>query len=311
MATVDELLKDGVERLRASGSETPRLDVELLLGHAIGADRTVVVAYPNVSVSSEAEARFEADLVRREAGEPVAYIRGFKEFFGLAFASDRRALIPRPETELIVDLAVHEVARRLTAAPRPRGGPPLRVADIGTGGGTIAVALGVQLRKRRMLPDVEIIGTDDVPEALDLARENAVGHSVGDRVRFVEADLLPPVVANPFDVILANLPYVRADALAGLPIAASFEPAHALDGGPDGLAVVRRLLERLPEALAPGGVALLEIGGDQADAMASAVAEALPFWRLEIEADLGGLPRVARLVPPPPDAGAGGGFGGD
>ncbi|MCI0344779.1 MAG: hypothetical protein L0221_04950, partial [Chloroflexi bacterium] len=102
MATVADLLKDGIERLRASGSETPRLDVELLLGHAIGADRTVVIAYPDASVSSEAEARFEADLVRREAGEPVAYIRGFKEFFGLAFASDRRALIPRPETELIV-----------------------------------------------------------------------------------------------------------------------------------------------------------------------------------------------------------------
>ncbi|MCI0344803.1 MAG: peptide chain release factor N(5)-glutamine methyltransferase, partial [Chloroflexi bacterium] len=220
-------------------------------------------------------------------------------------------LIPRPETELIVDLAQAEVARRLTAAPRPPGGPPLRVADIGTGGGTIAVALGVQLRRRGMLREVEIIGTDDVPEALELARENAVGHSVGDRVRFVEADLLPPVVANPFDLILANLPYVRTDALAGLPIAASFEPRRALDGGPDGLAVVRRLIARLPDALAPGGVALLEIGGDQADAMAVVVGEMLPFWGLAIETDLGGLPRVARLLPPPPDAGAGGGFGGD
>ena len=311
MATVVELLKDGIDRLRASGSETPRLDVELLLGHAIGADRTVVVAYPDVTVSSEAEARFEADLVRREAGEPVAYIRGFKEFFGLAFASDRRALIPRPETELVVELAEREVARRLLAAPRPPGGPPLRVADIGTGSGTIAVALGVRLRKRGMLGEVEIIGTDDVVEALELARENAVGHTVGDRVRFVEADLLPPVVANPFDLILANLPYVRSDVIGELPIAASFEPRHALDGGPDGLAVIRRLLVRLPDALAPGGVAFLEIGGDQAASFSSVVAELLPHWGLEIEADLGGLPRVARLLPPPPDAGAGGGFGGD
>ena len=311
MATVEELLRNGIERLRASGSETPRLDVELLLGHAIGADRTVVVAYPNAAVSSEAEARFESDLVRREAGEPVAYIRGFKEFYGLAFASDRRALIPRPETELIVELAEREVARRLTAAPRSPGAPPLRVADVGTGSGTIAVALGVQLHRRRMLAEVEIIGTDDVPEALELARENAVGHSVGDRVRFVEADLLPPVVANPFDLILANLPYVRTDALAGLPVASSFEPPHALDGGPDGLAVLRRLLERLPDALAPGGVAFLEIGGDQAEAMGHLVGEALPHWRLEIETDLGGLPRVARLLPAPPEAGAGGGFGGD
>jgi release factor glutamine methyltransferase len=187
----------------------------------------------------------------------------------------------------------------------------LRVADIGTGSGTIAVALGVRLRKRGMLGDVEIIGTDDVVEALELARENAVGHSVGDRVRFVEADLLPPVVANPFDVVLANLPYVRSDVIAELPIAASFEPRHALDGGPDGLAVIRRLLSRLPDALTPGGIAFLEIGGDQAESMARAVAELLPFWSLTIEADLGGLPRVARLLPPPPDAGAGGGFGGD
>ena len=311
MATVEQLLKDGIERLRAAGSETPRLDVELLLGHAIGADRTVVIAYPDVTVSAEAEARFEADLVRREAGEPVAYIRGFKEFFGLAFASDRRALIPRPETELVVDLAEHEVARRLLAAPRPPGGPPLRVADIGTGSGTIAVALGVRLRKRGMLSETEIIGTDDVVDALDLARENAVGHTVGDRVRFVEADLLPPVVANPFDLILANLPYVRSDVVGELPIAASFEPRHALDGGPDGLAVIRRLLARLPDALAPGGIAFLEIGGDQAEAIANAMVELLPYWSLEIEADLGGLPRVARLLPPPPDAGAGGGFGGD
>jgi release factor glutamine methyltransferase len=310
MATVGDLLRSGIERLRASGSETPRLDVELLLGHAIGADRTVVVAYPDAPVSTEVESRFEADLVRREAGEPVAYIRGFKEFFGLAFATDRRGLIPRPETELIVELAEREVARRLIAAPRPEGGPPMRVADVGTGTGTIAVALGVQLRRRGMLSEVEIIGTDDVPEALDLARENAVGHGVGDRVRFMEADLLPPVVTSPFDLILANLPYVRTDALAGLPIATSFEPAHALDGGPDGLAVVRTLLARLPDALSPAGVAFFEIGGDQAVDIAAAVREALPDWALTIENDLGGLPRVARLVPPPP-VGAGGGTGGD
>src|SRR5262245_16818229 len=123
MATVESLLRTGIERLRAAGSETPRLDVELLLGHAIGADRTVVVAYPAAGVSAEAEARLEADIARRETGEPVAYIRGFKEFYGLAFATDRRALIPRPETELIVEIAEREVARRLTAAPRPAGGP--------------------------------------------------------------------------------------------------------------------------------------------------------------------------------------------
>lgn len=310
MTTVEELLRSGVERLRTAGCETPRLDAELLLGHAIGVDRTAVVAHPEAVVGDGAAARFAGDLARREGGEPVAYIRGFKEFYGLAFGTDARALIPRPETERLVELAEREVVRRLTAAPRPAGTRPLRVVDVGTGGGTIAVALGAVLRRRGMLEHVEILGIDDAPEALELARENAVGHVVADRVRFIVADLLPPVVAEPFDLVLANLPYVRSEAIAGLPIAASFEPRHALDGGDDGLAVIRRLLERLPDALAPAGVALLEIGYDQAEAMAAAVA-ALPFWRLEIEADLGGLPRVARIAPPPNDEGAGGGRGGD
>jgi len=311
MATVEALLRAGIERLRVARSETPRLDAELLLGHAIGVDRTVVVAHPEAPVGTDAETRYLDDLARRERGEPVAYIRGFKEFYGLAFATDARALIPRPDTELIVELAEREVARRLSAAPHAVGSPPLRVVDVGTGAGTIAVALGVILRKRGMLGEVEIIGTDDSAEALELARENAVGHVVGDRVRFVEADLLPPVVATPFDLLLANLPYVRSDAIAGLPIAASFEPAHALDGGPDGLSAIRRVIERLPEGVASGGLALLEIAADQAADMEAAVAAALPFWTVTIETDLGGLPRVARIAPPPPDAGAGGGFGGD
>jgi release factor glutamine methyltransferase len=311
MSTVEGLLRTGVERLRAAGSETPRLDAELLLGHAIGADRTVVVAHPEASVGEGAAARYGDDLARRERGEPVAYIRGFKEFFGLAFATDGRALIPRPETERVVELAEREIVRRLTAAPRSVGAAPLRIVDVGTGCGTIAVALGVTLRRRRMLADVEIIGTDDSVTALELARENAVGHVVGDRVRFLEADLLPPVIATPFDLLLANLPYVRSEVVDRLPVAASFEPRHALDGGPDGLSVIRRLLDRLPDALAPGGVGLLEIGADQADEIGGAVAAQLPYWTITIETDLAGLPRVARIAPPPPDTGAGGAFGGD
>jgi release factor glutamine methyltransferase len=295
MPTVDELLRAGLDRLRSVGSDTPRLDVELLLGHAIGADRTVVVAHPEASVSLDAAARFEAGLARRETGEPVAYIRGFKEFYGLAFSADPRALIPRPETERLVELAEREVVRRLAAAPRPVGSRPLRIADVGTGGGTIAVALAVALRRRRIVDEIEILGTDESADALDLARENAVGHSVGDRVRFIEADLLPPVVVEPFDLVLANLPYVRSELLPGLPVAASFEPVTALDGGPDGLAVIRRLLDRLPEAVAPRGAALLEIGWDQAEAIAEAAAGALPGWPMSIEPDLSGHPRVVRL----------------
>jgi release factor glutamine methyltransferase len=295
VTTIADVLRTGIERLRASGSETPRLDAELLLGHAIGVDRTFVLAHPDAPVSVDGAARFDADLARRERGEPVAYIRGFKEFYGLAFSTDPRALIPRPETERLVELAEQDVVRRLVSAPRPPGARPIRIADIGTGCGTIAVALAVALRRRRIVDEIEILGIDESTDALDLARENAVGHSVGDRVRFIEADLLPPVVVDPFDLVLANLPYVASETLPGLPVAASFEPARALDGGSDGLLVIRRLLERLPEALAPGGVALLEIGADQADGIAAAVASILPGWRVTIEPDLAGAPRVARV----------------
>ncbi len=295
MPTVEELLRAGTERLRASGSESARLDAEVLLGHAIGADRTVIAAHPEAPVGTGAAARYEQDLVRREQGEPVAYIRGFKEFYGLALATDARALIPRPETERLVELAEAEVMARLTSAPRPPGSPPLRVIDVGTGGGTIAVALAVSLRRRGVGGDVEIVATDESPDALDLARENAVGHSVADRVLFLEADLLPPVVARPWDVLLANLPYVRTDAIAGLAIAASSEPRRALDGGEDGLVVIGRLLDRLPEAIVEEGTALLEIGADQTDAIASLVRAKLPGWTCKVELDLAGLPRVARL----------------
>jgi release factor glutamine methyltransferase len=298
MATIEELLLAGVERLRASGSETPRLDAELLLARAIGTDRAGVLAYPEARVGDGQQATFEAEIERRAAGEPVAYIRGFKEFYGLAFSADARALIPRPETELIVELAEREVMERLTLAPRPVGAQPIRVADVGTGSGTIAVALAAALRKRKALGDVEIIATDISPEALQLARENAVGHGVADRLRFVEADLLPPVVSFPFDIMLANLPYIPTDDIATLPVAASFEPRIALDGGTDGLVEIRRLVERLPEVVAEGSTTLLEIGADQGDAVEALVTERLPGWTCSVARDLSGLPRVARIDRP-------------
>jgi release factor glutamine methyltransferase len=298
MATIGELLRDGVERLRDSGSETARLDAELLLSNALGVDRSTLIAYPEAPVGPEAADRFEDALVRRSAGEPVAYIRGIKEFYGLAFTVDPRALIPRPETEQLVEMAEREVVDRLTAAPRPRGTPPMRLADVGTGSGAIAVALAVALRRRGVFGEVEIIATDDSSEALDVARENAVGHGVADRVRFVQADLLPPVIVSPFDIVLANLPYVRSDAIDGLPIAASFEPRVALDGGADGLALIGRLLERLPEALADGGSALVEIGADQEPGAVALVEASLPAWRWRVEPDFGALPRVVRLDRP-------------
>lgn len=305
MTTVGETLAAAGQRLQDAGSETARLDAELLLGWAIDVDRTTILAHPDAPVGADAAARFASAIDRRAAGEPVAYIRGMKEFHGLALGVDPRALIPRPETETLVDEAVAEVMRRLVERPGEvgagvAGGEPIRVADVGTGSGAIAIAVAVALRSRRVELDrhVRIFATDASPEALDLARENAVGHAAADAIRFAPADLLPPVLPDDgarFDLVLANLPYVRTDAIAGLPIAASFEPRAALDGGADGLDVIRALLVRLPEVLADDGTALLEIGGDQGDAAAAAASTALPGWRVAVHPDLGGLPRVLRV----------------
>ncbi len=215
---------------------------------------------------------------------------------------DARALIPRPETERLVELAEAEVMRRLGSGGRGAGIRPLRIADVGTGSGAIAVALAVTLRRRKALEAVEISATDISPAALDLARENALRHAVADRIVFAQADLLPEPGGRPgaearppFDLILANLPYVRHGAMASLPRATSFEPTVALDGGPDGLVVIDRLLQRLPAALADDGLALLEIGADQGEAIVTSVAARLLGWRCTVEPDLAGLPRVARV----------------
>lgn len=294
MATVDELLRIGLDRLRVSGSESPRLDAELLLARAIGVDRTTVIAHPEAPVGPAAAEAYAADLDRRALGEPVAYIRGFKEFHGLAFSADARALIPRPETERLVEIVEAAVVARLVAGPRPLGTPALRVADVGTGSGTVAIALAAALRRRRMLDEVWIVATDLDPAALQLARENAVGHGVADRIEFLVTDLLP-ADGLLLDVVAANLPYVASGEVDRLPVAASFEPRGALDGGPDGLDVIRRLLERLPRVLRPDGVGVLEIGSDQSEQVVAAVGATMPGWRCEVIADLAGHPRVARI----------------
>ena len=287
-----------------SGSETARLDTELLLGHAVGVGRTVILAHPDAPVGADASAVFRAGIQRRAAGEPVAYIRGFKEFFGLTMLVDSRALIPRPETERLVELAEAEVVRRLGSGEQGAGVRPLRIADVGTGSGAIAVTLAVTLRRQGALQAVEISATDISRAALDLARENALRHAVTDGIVFEQADLLidrgegrggEALGRPPFDLILANLPYVRHGAMASLPRATSFEPALALDGGADGLVVIDRLLQRLPVALTDDGLALLEIGADQGEAIVTSVAATLPGWRCIVEPDLAGLPRVARV----------------
>jgi release factor glutamine methyltransferase len=300
---VAALVASATDRLAAAGSGSPRLDAELLLAQAVGTDRTGILAHPAALVGDGPRATFEALLARRELGEPVAYLRGFREFHGLAIATDDRALIPRPETELLVDTALGAVSTRLTAHPRSAGSPPLRVADVGTGSGAIAVALVAALRRRRMADQVLVDAIDLSGEALQLARENAAGHGVADRMTFTLGDLLPERAIPPYAVICANLPYVATGDLAGLAAELAYEPSEALDGGPDGLDVIRRLLDLLPGTLAEDGVALLEIGADQGEGIARETASRLPGWSCAVQADLAGLPRLARIEPPVPGGG--------
>jgi len=288
---------EATERLRISGSESPRLDAEVLAAHVLGIERTGVLAHPELGLSLAEGALLGECVARRVAGEPVAYIRGLKEFYGLAFSIDRRALIPRPETELLVDLALGRIVELLTVAPRPEGSAPLRVADVGTGSGAVAVALAVTLRRRGMLPSVDILATDVSADALAVALENAVAHAVADRVRLREADLLPSE-EPPFDLVAANLPYVASAEMPSLPIAARFEPARALDGGADGLDPLRALVLRLPAALAPSGTALLEIGADRETSARAVAAASLPGWRDEVHLDLAGQPRILEVGRP-------------
>jgi release factor glutamine methyltransferase len=293
--TAGELVRLATARLESSGAESARLDAELLLAQVLGVDRSGVLAHPDAPVGTGQREAFQAAVARRERGEPVAYIRGFREFHGLAFATDARALIPRPETELLVDDAIEAIAAQLTDRPRAAGAPVLRIADVGTGTGAIAISILVALRRRRMDNQVLAVAIEASPEALDLARENAVGHAVADRMVFITADLIPHHVDPPYALVCANLPYIPSDDLDRLGPALSFEPRQALDGGVDGLDIIRRLLDHLPTSLAVDGLALLEIGAAQADALRREVDGRLPGWRCSIKSDLAGQPRLARI----------------
>jgi len=298
--TVGGLLQEATERLRTSGSETARLDAELLLGHVLHIDRTGLLAARDAPVGADHAALLQELVARRETGEPVAYIRGLKEFYGLALTVDSRALIPRPETELLVELGMERLRLLLTERPRPIDGQPLVVWDVATGSGAVAIALAVETRKRGYATDVRLRASDISPDALALATENAVAHGVADRMEFAVADLADVSAfasdQQPADLILANLPYIPTATVPDLPVAASFEPVLALDGGPDGLDMVRRLLDQLPTVVAADGIALLEIGGAQAESVREAAATALPDWPMTVHDDLAGLPRVVELA---------------
>jgi release factor glutamine methyltransferase len=268
--TVRGALREGAERLRPSPSAGR--DAELLLRHALGKDRAWVLTHPEETVGPSALHTYQESIHRRARREPVQYIVGEQEFFGLAFRVTRDVLIPRPETEHLVEAALARLAANVV----------LRIADVGTGSGAIAVALA------HALPRARVTALDLSPAALAIAAGNAQRHGVEDRVEFRESDLLGAVRGQVFDSIVSNPPYVAlTDELE--PQVRDYEPAEALYAGETGLDIYRRLIPEARAALKPGGLLLMEMGHGQGEALAAM----LEGWRsVAFVDDLRGIPRV-------------------
>ena len=310
-----ELLEAGAARLRAAGIDTARLDAEVLLARAMEGDRAGLYARLRTASSERVETRFAALVERRARREPIAYITGVQEFWSLRFAVTPAVLIPRPETELLVEIVCRlsrgaeawggaracggAEVRRCEGAQDPAGqmpthlrtfAPPhLRTAvssicDVGTGSGCIAVALACEL------PTARVVAVDVSPDALAVAARNAAAHGVAERITCAQGDLfdaLDPVTR--FEVIVSNPPYLSPGECVAPELA--FEPPTALAGGADGLAVIRRLLTVAPQRLRAGGWLVMELGRGQ-DAAVYPAARAAGFAHVSIEPDLAGIPRA-------------------
>ena len=273
---------------------TARQDAELLLLHTLSLPRTTIYSYPGRLLNAREQAAFSAAVARRLEREPVQYITGLQEFYGLPLLVSPAVLIPRPETELLVEAVLDRLPQPCTQ-PRTQArppqshipqDPPLRLADVGTGSGAIAVALASRL------PQARFTALDLSPAALAIARQNAGRHHVADRIDFLESDLFAavPATAEPFDVILSNPPYIPDPDRPTLhPQVREFEPARALFAGADGLAIYQRLIPQALGRLRPGGLLALELGAGQQPALA----HLLHTWRaVHFLNDLQGIPRV-------------------
>jgi release factor glutamine methyltransferase len=271
-----------IEFLKSHGSESPRLDTEILLAHARGCQR--IELYTNYDTPlSDAQRAVMRDLVQRRAkAEPVAYLVGHREFFGLDFQVDPSVLIPRPDTETVV-MDVLDAAKPLTHP---------RIVDVCTGSGCIAVAVAVNC------PQARLTAIDIEPPALSVAQHNAQRHAVADRITFLQGDLLEPLAAGEqFDIIAGNPPYVSEAEFETLQADVRLhEPHRALDGGPDGLAVLRRLIPQAAGHLGSGGRLILEIASEQVDSITRIIEETGDFGETKVLKDLAGRSRVVRTL---------------
>lgn len=283
MSTIRQALLRTQGVLSEAGIPESRLEAELLLCHLTGLSRSHLHAYPEHILMPEQEASLSSALARRLRREPLDYILGYREFYGLKFAVRPGVLIPRPETELLVERALDLV--RGTAHPER-----FLVADVATGCGNIAVALAVNA------PGLRVIATDTSPAALEVARENVARHHVQDRVDLRQGDLLAPLDCR-VDIIVANLPYVRSERMAMLQPEVAWEPVEALDGGPDGLDTIRRLLRQAPQWLKRGGYLLLEMDPEQREPLVLEAAKRFMSARTDVLRDMAGLDRVLVVGP--------------
>ncbi|NUQ38718.1 MAG: peptide chain release factor N(5)-glutamine methyltransferase [Caldilineales bacterium] len=282
-------LTQTVQRLAAAGVDTPRLDAELLLAHILGRSRAGLLAHPEQILTPGQLARLHDLAARRAARQPLAYLTGSRWFFGREFAVTPAVLIPRPETELLVELALPWLAAR--------GQTGASVVDVGVGSGAIIISLAAAAVGR-----FDFHACDLSPAALAVAQANAARHGVGDRIHFHQGDLLAPL-PGPVDLILANLPYVGEDERESLmPEVREHEPALALFSGPHGLHLIQRLLAQAPAYLRAGGCLLLEIGSGQAAAVAELAGAAFPAAQITCHPDLAGHDRVLHIqTAPTPD----------
>jgi release factor glutamine methyltransferase len=265
---VRDALAAATDAIGAAGSDSARLDAELLLAEATGCDRARLVAEPEAALPSGAAREFAALIRRRVRREPVAYILGRRGFRGIELEVDPRALIPRPETELLVDVAIEL--------------EPRTVLDVGTGSGAVALAVADEL------PEAQVTATDTSPEALELARANAERLGLAERVRFEEGS----IPAGAFDLLLANLPYVSESEWEGLePEIREFEPRRALVAGPTGLEAIESLLASFGDGGARPAAIALEIGAEQADRVDQLV-RGLGYEIVERRPDLAGIERM-------------------
>lgn len=280
--SIQEVLVSAVRALGvAMDYRSARFEAELLMAHALGTSRTMLLARLSEAISSEDAAKFAAMVARRAKREPLAYIRGHQEFYRLDFVVDRRVLIPRPETEMLVELAL----KALKSVPHIE---PV-VADVGTGSGAIALAIA------HNAPHARIIATDLSPDALAVARLNGKRLNLQDRVEFRQSDLLDGITM-PIDILVANLPYIPLERLPQLPREIrDHEPRVATIAGLDGLSLIRRLLKQVASHLERRGVVLLEISEEQGDAAVELAQVILPRSKVQLHQDLEGLDRVVEI----------------